>query len=290
MKCLEVNKMTRRLNRKSLHMRWFLLGLAMLISASLYNLILLPLNIVTGGTSGIATITHYLYGFDPAMMVLLLSIACVIFSFMYLGIEKTTGTLVACVLYPMLIKLTSDISYYISIDTTDILLMVIIAGVISGIANGLMYKSGYSMGGLPIISQILHEKFKISISKASITMNLIIVLIGAFFFGSNNVLYAIVFLYINSIVVDKVLLGISNNKAFYIITNKEEEVKDFIFNHLKHTVTTFEVKGGFLENKRRVMLTVIPSRDYYKLTEGIKLIDEEAFFVATDAYQVEGAR
>ena len=38
------------------------------------------------------------------------------------------------------------------------------------------------------------------------------------------------------------------------------------------------------------MLTVIPSREYFRLTEGIKMIDNEAFFVATDAYQVEGAR
>ena len=59
---------------------------------------------------------------------------------------------------------------------------------------------------------------------------------------------------------------------------------------LHHTVTTFEVKGGFLENKRRVMLTVIPSREYYRVTEGIKSLDEKAFFVVTDAYQVEGGK
>ena len=282
--------MARTLIRKEKYQRWLLLGLAMVISACLYNSILLPLNIVTGGTSGIATITHYLYGFDPAMMVLLLSMACVIFSFMYLGVEKTMGTIVACAIYPLLIKLTSNIGYFISIDTEDILLLAIIGGVISGISNGLMYKSGFSMGGLPIISQIFYEKFKIPVSKTSITMNMIIVLVGAMFFGTNNILYALIFLYINNIVVDKVLLGISNNKAFYIITNKEDEVKDYIFSQLKHTVTTFEVKGGFLDNKRRVMLTVIPSREYFRLTEGIKMIDNEAFFVATDAYQVEGAR
>ena len=282
--------MKKILIKKEKFTRWLLLGLAMIISACLYNIILLPLNIVTGGTNGIATITHYLYGFDPAMMVLLLSMACVIFSFMYLGVEKTAGTIVACAVYPLFIKMTSNIGLLISLDTTDILLLSIIGGVVSGISNGLMYKSGYSMGGLPIISQILYEKFKIPVSKTSITINIIIVLTGAFFFGSNNVLYAIIFLYINNIVIDKVLLGISNNKAFYIITNKEDEVKEYIFKELKHTITTFEVKGGFLDNKRKVMLTVIPSREYFKLTEGIKLIDKEAFFVATDAYQVEGAR
>ena len=153
-----------------------------------------------------------------------------------------------------------------------------------------MYKSGYSNGGLPIISQILYEKYQISIAKTSMIMNIIIVCIGGLFFGTTNVLYAIIYLYINNIVMDRVLLGISTNKAFYIMTKKEEEIKDYIINSLHHTVTTFNVKGGFLEDKRKVILTVIPSSEYYKLTEGIKEIDPEAFYVATDSYQVEGAK
>ena len=37
-------------------------------------------------------------------------------------------------------------------------------------------------------------------------------------------------------------------------------------------------------------MTIIPSREYYRVTEGIKIIDSNVFFVATDSYQVEGAR
>ncbi len=97
-------------------------------------------------------------------------------------------------------------------------------------------------------------------------------------------------MYINRLVKDRVLLGISTNKAFYIVTNKEKEVKDYVIEKLKHNVTTFSVKGGFKENNRKAILTVVPSRDYFHLTEGIKLIDKEAFFVAMDAYEVEGAK
>ena len=209
---------------------------------------------------------------------------------MYLGKERTAGTLLATILYPIMVKVTADFSTKFVLDTSDILLVVLFAGVLNGVANGLMYKSGYSNGGLPIISQILYEKYQISIAKTSMIMNIIIVCIGGFFFGTTNVLYAIIYLYINNIVMDRVLLGISTNKAFYIMTKKEEEIKDYIINSLHHTVTTFNVKGGFLEDKRKVILTVIPSSEYYKLTEGIKEIDPEAFYVATDSYQVEGAK
>jgi uncharacterized membrane-anchored protein YitT (DUF2179 family) len=168
--------------------------------------------------------------------------------------------------------------------------MVLFAGVISGVANGLMYKTGYSNGGFPVVSQVLFEKKHISVAKSSLVINVSIVLVGALFFGTTNALYAIIFLYINNIILDKVLLGINNNKAFYIITKEEEKIKKYIIKTLGHNVTTFEVKGGYLDKNRKVIFSVIPSGEYYKLTEGIKEIDDTAFFVVTDSYQVEGAK
>lgn len=270
--------------------RIILMATSLLLSALLYNLFLLPLNLVTGGTNGIATITHYVYDIDPAIMIFLLSVACTIFSLMYIGVERTAGTIVASIIYPLLVELTSPLASLMSNNTNDTLLLVLFAGVISGVANGLMYKSGYSNGGFPVVSQVLFEKKNVPIAKSSLIINISIVLIGALFFGSANAMYAIILLYINNVVLDKVLLGISNNKAFYIITSKENKIKDYIINTLGHSTTTFEVKGGFLEKNRNVILTVIPSREYYKVTEGIKQIDKEAFFVVTDSYQVEGGK
>lgn len=270
--------------------RIILMGASLFLSAILYNVFLLPLSLVTGGTQGVATITHYLYDINPATMLFLLSIACAILSLMFLGVKRTAGTLVASIVYPLLVQLTSPLNGLIDAENIDMLLMVLFAGVISGVANGLMYKTGYSNGGFPVISQILFEEKQVPISKSSLAINVSIVLVGAYFFGITNALYAIIFLYINGIVLDKVLLGISNNKAFYIITSKDDEIKEYIIKTLKHNVTTFEVKGGFLDKNRKVMLTVIPSREYYRVTEGIKEIDKDAFFVVTDSYTVEGAK
>ena len=276
--------------RQNKFYRILLITISLILSAFVYNLFLLPLSIVAGGTSSIATITYYLYNINPSIMIFLISSACIILSFMYLSTKRTMGTIAASIAYPILVELTSKIVEYINIDTSDTLLIVLFAAVLGGIANGLMYKSGYSSGGLPTISQILHEKFKISITKSSFIINFIIIVIGGIFFGITKAIYAVIFLYIYSTVTEKVLLGTSGNKAFYIITSKEEEVKEYIINNLKHTITTFDVKGGYLDNKQHVILTVIPSREYYKLKDGIKSIDNKAFFVVTDSYQVEGAK
>ena len=153
-----------------------------------------------------------------------------------------------------------------------------------------MYKVGFSNGGLNIISQIVYKYFHISLAKTTMIINFIVVLIGGVYFGFNMMLYAFIIIYISGFVIDKVILGISKNKAFYITTSKEEKVKDYLINTLHHTVTIFDVKGGFLEKKRRVLLAVVPTRDYFKLKEGIKEIDPKAFFVVTDAYEVKGGK
>lgn len=269
--------------------RMILMLISLILSAILYNVFLLPLKLVTGGTNGIATITHYIYDINPSIMLFLLSFACTIISLMYLGIRRTLGTLVATFLYPILVELTTPLGNLIS-SNPDKLLLVIFAGLLSGVANGLMYKTGYSNGGFPVISQVLFERKQVSIAKSSLVINVTVVLLGALFFGTTNALYAIIFLYINNIVLDKVLLGISSNKAFYIITSKEDSVKEYILKTLGHDVTIFDVKGGFREQKRRVLLTVVPTRDYYRVTEGIKKIDSKVFFTATDSYQVEGGK
>ena len=162
--------------------RILLMALSLLLSATLYNIFLLPLNLVTGGTQGIAIITKHLYKIDPALMIFILSGLCAIFSFIFVGIERTAGTIVASILYPLLVKITSPLATFIAIDSSDMLLLVIFAGAISGLANGLMYKTGFSNGGFPVVSQVLYEKKQISIAKSSLFINISIVLAGTYFF------------------------------------------------------------------------------------------------------------
>ncbi|MDD5887973.1 MAG: YitT family protein [bacterium] len=279
-----------KIKKKNVIKRYIMLIISLFISAIVYNLFLLPVNLVTGGSGGIATITKYVYDIDPALMIMIISLACGVLSLLYLDLEQTLASIGAIIIYPLLVKLTSPITELIFIDHSDLFVIAIYSGIIGGVANGLMYKSGYSSGGLPVISQILNKYYKIPIATTSGIINAIIVIIGALFFGWTKAMYALILVYINSLVINKILLGISNNKAFYIITDEKDKVKDYIIQTLGHSVTIFDTKGGFLSSKNNVVLTVVPTREYYRVTEGIKMIDDKAFFVVTDAYEVVGGK
>ena len=116
------------------------------------------------------------------------------------------------------------------------------------------------------------------------------IVLGGASFGWNMVMYAIIVLYIYSVVLDKVLIGVSKNKAVYIITDKDKKIRDYIIKDLKIGLTMLDVTSGYQNKESKAIMTVIPNRDYFKLKENIEKIDNNVFFIVTDAYQVYGGK
>ena len=268
---------------------FIIINIALIISAICYNVLLLPMDIVSGGTGGVATILKAVLNIDPSVSLLVLAIACLIICYIFLGKETTLASTYISIIYPLYVKMTGFMVDLFIIKKADIFVIAIFAGIISGIASGLIYKQGYNSGGFSIISQILFEKLKIPVAKTNLVMNTTIVLVASLYFGIVKAMYAIIYLYISSYVIDKVILGVSKNKAFFIVTTEADKISSYIIDVLNHGTTEFGVKGGILEKKKDVVLVVIPTKDYYKVKEGVRMIDSKAFFVATDSYEVKGA-
>ena len=209
-------------------------------------------------------------------------------SFLVFGKNDTKASIVGSILFPIFVNITANIGEYIKLDTGNVLLSAVFGGIIYGFGAGLVFKAGFTTGGTDIINQILSKYLHMSMGNAMLISDGLIVVLGGFFFGATKLMYALIVIYIIGLMTDKVLLGISNSKAFYIITNEDEKIRDYLLNELHHGVTIFSVKGGYTHKKDEVILCVVPTREYYRVKEGIHEIDSEAFFVVCDAYEVSG--
>lgn len=278
----------KKINIKLQIKRYCQLLLGITIFALSFNIFILPNNFVYGGVSGVAIITQELFGLEPSMVIFILSILLLVMSYFTLGKEKTAASILGSILFPIIVKLTSNVRVFLDLDTSQLLLSAIFGGITAGFGAGLVYKAGFTTGGTDIAEQIICKYCKVSMGKAMILCDGLILLSGTFIFGINNFMYALIVLYIISILADRVLLGISDSKAFYIVTENEKEVKEFILKGLSHGVTVFEARGGYENKKQKVLFCVIPTKEYFKLKEGIAEIDNKAFFVVTDAYEVYG--
>ena len=266
--------------------RYFIFVFGIFLYAFSFNLFYAPYNIVIGGTTGLSLIFREWVGISPSIFVGIVSYTLIIFSFIYLGKDATFKTILGTILYPIFLEVTGRFVVYFDTSLSAMLLIAIYGGVFIGVANGIMLKTGYTTGGFNVIYQIFNKYFKISIGKCILIVNIIILLLGVYVFGVSCALYSIVALYISSMITDKVILGISNTKTFYVITSKPKDVKDLIFNELKHTVTEIDARGGYTNEKKKMLMSVIPTRDYFMFKESIREIDKGAFFLITDTYEV----
>ncbi len=272
-----------RLKRTAL----FLLGV--LLVALAFNIFFLPNNIVYG-VSGIGVILKNIYGFDPSVVIFIGSVILLLLSFILMGKEKTANSIIGSLLYPVFVKLTEWVIPFVDFGETETILIIILGACVSGFGLGLIFKAGYTTGGTDILNQIVAKYFKISMGNAMFFTDGLIIGVGLFVFGWQKFLYSVVSICIISIMTDKVILGISQSKTFYIVTNHETEVKKFILDNLSHGVTTIDARGGYTGNYVKMIMCTIPTKEYFILKEGLMTIDPSAFFLVTDAYEVFGGK
>lgn len=285
---LKNKEILERIRKKSLFKRYFNFFVGLIFLAVSYNLFLASNDIVAGGVSGAAIILNGLFNFNNSTVILVCNVALLILSLFLLGKAKTKNTILGSLLFPILVELTSHINVWLELDTSQLLLSSVFGGVMYGMGLGMIFKAGFTTGGTDILNQIISKYAKISIGKSMLLVDGGIVLLSALAFGPTKVMYSIIVLYIISMISDRVILGVSDSKAFYIITSHDDEIKEYILKVLNHGVTVFSAKGGYATKNQTVLMCVLPTKDYYRLKAGITEIDNEAFVVVTDAYEVFG--
>lgn len=281
-----LKQLDEKLRSKNAYKNFFMYVIGILISAFAVSILYEPHNIVTSGSTGIAIMLTKVINIDLSLMIFVVCSVLLVVGFAVFGIGYGSKNILITIFSPIFVKATSLLLNVIEFKEVSLFLLTLLAGVLTGLGTGLIRKSGYCQGGLGVLYDILNQKFKISIGTASMICNTIIMISSLFVFGLSACIYGFVALYVSSLIIDRVMLGISNNKAFYIITKKHKEVKEYIVDNLNHTVTIVNAKGGYSNKKKKMLMCVIPTIEYVRVKEVIKEIDKDAFFLITDSYYV----
>lgn len=283
----KVENIVENVNKRNAPKRYLMLVLGCFILALAFNVFFLRYNIVCFGVSGISIVLSK-FGVNPSTFILLANIFLMVISYIVLGKESTNNQLVGAILYPIFVEITSLFSGYIDLGTTEMVVVAVLCGVFAGIGSGLIYKSNFSTGGTDVIIEIICKYCKISMGNAGLIVNAVIIVLGKIVFTWDVVLYAVLVCYLISIFTDKVLLGISKSKAFYIVVNKEKDdlVRNFLISVPGVGTTVIDAEGGYSSNDQTLLLAVVPTREYFVVKEGLKEIDKDVFFLVCDSYEV----
>ena len=248
------------------------------------NLIFLPNQIVAGGASGLSIVLNELFGWNVALTLYAINIPLLILCFLLLGKDVGFKTIYGSLINPFFIAITGSLPPL----TNNIFLATLYGGVLTGIGLGLVFRGNASTGGSAIISQIVNKYFKISLGVSVFVVDGFVIATALLVFTKDTVLFSLISLFIIGRVIDRVQVGVLRSKNLFIISDKYEAIHQIFIKELDKGVTLLPIEGGYTQKQGKIIMTVIPEKEFMAIKEAILAIDETAFFVALDASEVNG--
>ncbi|MBE6616869.1 MAG: YitT family protein [Ruminococcaceae bacterium] len=266
----------------------FLVLLGNIIYATTVKLFLLPANLMSSGTTGIALVINHLTDFSIPLFIALFNIAALVVGLIFLGKKFFMTTILSSLLYPAFLEVLNKILPEDIFITDKTILNVLFSGIGLGLALGLVIRSGASTGGMDIPVLILNKYFKLPISIVLYVFDFCIILCQIFYHTAEDLLYGVLLLLLTSIVLDKTLLWGDTKTEVKIISNKSEEIKGEILSEVDRGVTLLYGEGGYSGKESQIVLTVVSNRELVKIEKLVRNIDPDCFMIVSSVREVWG--
>ncbi|MDU2147567.1 MAG: YitT family protein [Paeniclostridium sordellii] len=252
------------------------------------NMFLKPYTIAPGGLSGLSMVIGKVTGLPMSIVMLIIGIPLIIFSVKILGIKNSIKTLIGMSVFSAILSITSYLS---NVHVTEDVLLCSISGALClGIGLGIILKMDASTGGTDLIALMLNKVFpNVPLSKFMVMLDgMVVISAGLASKNLETALYSGVALYIIVKLVDAIVSDFNYSKAFMIISNEPNVLRDGITREIKRGVTFLQGKGGYTNEDKNVLLVVVSKNEEVHLKKVIKNIDPSAFIIVSDVHEVLG--
>jgi uncharacterized membrane-anchored protein YitT (DUF2179 family) len=268
-----------------------MISLGIILMAAGFYFFLIPLQLVAGGVTGLGIVLEQVFGFSISVLVLIVNMILLLLGLLVLGKRIFVRSIYGSLLFPAVLFLMERFLPLLDFNN-DYLLGTVFGGAFVGIGFGLMLKYGGTSGGTDIPIKILYKKFGVPIGTSVYLFDGIIVGIGILAFYNDNGLvaglYALISIFISGKLADTVVVGGQTKKAMQIITNEPEAIKQAIYDTVSRGVTIVNIKGGYTNLDKTMLVTVITKQEYYRVRNIIARIDDTAFVYVTPASEIHG--
>lgn len=249
---------------------------------------ILPVGLITGGTTGIAIFVQHYTGFSISAFVSVFNIAMFILGAFVLGRQFALTTLVSTFTYPIFLRILQELAERTGLLSADPMLCTVFAGLLVGAGIALVIREGASTGGMDIPPLVIHKKTGIAVGTLLYAFDVLILLLQITFSDREQVLYGILLVCIYSIVLEKFLLLGKSKVEIKIISQKYQEINEAVARRLDRGTTLFKIEGGYTRKETYAILTVVNQRELFRVNEIARQIDPDAFVIIGQVKEVRG--
>lgn len=251
------------------------------------TLFLLPSNLMSSGTTGIALVVNHLTGLQISTFVLFFNIFMLVMGLLFIGKKFVMTTIVSSLYYPMILKVFENIFVNVSI-TDNMILNTVYSGIGIGLSLGIVMRAGASTGGMDIPPLILNKYFKIPVSVTLWVFDFCILTAQIFYHPLEDLLYGIILILTTSIMLDKMMLLGTTKTEIKIISEKIEDIRQGILSELDRGVTLLNAESGYMKNDMQVILSVVSNYELVKVQKLVRAIDPDCFMIVNRVSEVWG--
>ena len=270
--------------------KWISIGMVVLgnvIYALTVKLFVLPANLISCGTTGLALVVLQLTGLPVSWFVFIFNAAMLCLGWWILGRQFAMTTVLSSLMYPIglevLEKLLGDV-----VLTDNMLLTVIFAGLGLGLSLGIVLRAGASTGGMDIPPLILKKFFRIPVSASLWMFDLIIMLSQMFFHTGEDLMYGVLLLIVISATLNKVMLLGTSKTEVKIVSDQAAAIRDQILSRVDRGVTLLHGEGGYRRKSTEVILSIVSNHELPKIERLARDIDPECFMIVSQVTEVWG--
>ena len=212
-----------------------------------------------------------------SVLSLAINVILLILGFLLIGNEFGAKTVYTSVMIPVFIGMFELIFPSFKSLTNDPLLDVICYILIVGIAMAILFSRNASSGGLDIVAKIMNKFFRIELGKAVSISGIAVALTSAFCYDTKTVVLSVLGTYFGGMIVDHFIFGLNIKRRVCIISQKLDDIVDFILYELHSGATLYESIGAYDKTRRKEVITIVDNQEYRKLMDYIRKTDPKAF-------------
>ena len=272
-------------NKKWLNLLLILVG--NIIYTFAVKLFVLPAQLMSCGTTGLALIVNQLTNIPMSAFILVFNMAMLAFGWWILGKQFAMTTVFSSLFYPVFLEVLNRLLGDVKI-TDNMILTVLFAGLGLGLSLGLVLRGGASTGGMDIPPLVLNKFFRIPVSASLWIFDFCILLGQMFFHPLEDLLYGVLLILTISFTLNKVMLFGTSRTEVKIISEKAEEIRIGILSRVDRGLTVLHGEGGYLRRDTEVILSVVSNHELPKIENLARQIDPNCFIIVSQVTEVWG--
>ncbi len=258
-----------------------------LISFAVY-FFLVPSEIVIGSISGLSMVLNKLTNLPISIWTFILNTALLVIGFIFIGKEFGAKTVYTSLLMPVFIALFEFLVPITSSLTQNQVYDLVTYSLITAFGQALLFNANASSGGIDIVGKIISKYTHLEIGKAVTISGIVASMTSILAYDLGTLIVSILGTFANGLAIDYFIDGFNKKKKICILSDHYEEIQSYIMNTMKRGVTLYTAKGGFQQEERTELVTIMTKSEYKKLLDYLHKADFKCFVTVSTVNEVIG--